>query len=1138
MKQIKKFQKNEAFGLIFGLMLLSTTSCIDQLYDLSNGISKEMALGGDSLSIPIGSTDTIRLGDYLTQDKLSMLKNMEDGGFGIMINDSLEPIAISVDQSNLSIADQTISKTVSVDFGDIDLSSFKIPGIAVENTVNLGLGNYSLGSFDIPGINESTSTNAGMSGYGLSAPAIADKPFNSDANDILDGIALPPDPGGSPVLLPISDPAPISIETTGDINYAIDVPSGITNISDVVLSPGAILEVSIELSGAATTLTSGAIVPDFDISTDGLFVFETPPTGGLISFEQKDSLTITNSYKVKKTYNLVGLNTPSNPTGSTLNISKTMETLGNIALKNASVMSDKLGDVGKMDLLVKMTVKNVTISSMEFDIPKLNATIPPNTTEINISNTVPTQLNKLNKVYFNNPASISINLSTANLPEMESSIIKIESLTIDFPEQFVFEPTPGLTGNTFTISNETFNTSTGRTIHLILKELDMSKIAISGGAINWNGVISYSGNISFDGRIKSNKVPAAGSDAKMNVTFSSNMSFKSAEVTTNPISVSVPQVDIPIGFTIDTKDLIKRLNSLVLKPNTKIRMDLVKPDLPLDMVANNLVLSFPDLFVFDVAYPGNNYVINGPLPDSIVLVLKEIAVNRDLVDGKLTLNENIRVSGGVGLNAGTVNSLDIEAMNTKSMTVKAKTSDLSIESTSIMLNNLETNFSDSVSLDIEQNGIPAQLVSLDSILLKDGAQIKINVDISNMPDLSNPLNANVVINFPEMLMFSNGVNANNQLVINEPFVDGKLSKTLGIRGIKFDGAPLNGKIGIHEKLKYTAGVSVTSPTVNSDDLMGTEISVAVNAILQDISFSKAYGLVDPNVEPIDQQMNLGDIPEFLQSDDVVLDITKPVIALKTESNLGLPIIASVRVTPLINGVENTSSEQSFELNIPKTDSPSVPRKTNFWIAPDSAGMPAGFTYIETRIQDLFKKIPSGVKFHASVASDQSVQHFFDLGSTYTFKLGYDVTVPFAFGEDMNIKINQKLENIDPKIGEMAASVKGIEVLGEVINSIPLELELALIPLDADGYRIPIDTVTQIINAGAYDGSAVASSLTIKLEDPDGLLKELRAFELIFTARSNSTVAGAAIKPENFIKADLKIRITGGIDVSSFLDKEE
>lgn len=1125
--------------ILSGLLIAFATSCIDQLYDLNNGISKDMALGGDSLSIPIGSTDTIRLGDYLDSETLDILKVMENGGYGLKIEDSIAPETFSIPQENLNFKDQVIHQDIPIsNFGDIDLSQFKIDGISVADSISMGLGNYALGSFDLPQVSMNSQTKAGISGYKLSDPTLGNKSISADKPNLLSGVKLPEYSGGPVVELPI-DNAQVNVNTSGDIAYDITVPNGISNISDVELSPGAVLEVSIQLVGDTSALKSGSLVPDFDINTGSLFVFETPPANNIIAFEAADALSKANGYKVVRTLNITGINTPSNPINETLSISQTMTTLGNMLLKDATVMSDKLSSISGLGLSINFSVKNVHISSMEFDIPKLNASIPENIKTLNIENTVPSQLDTINKINFNSPATINIHF-TADLPPMETSTIKISSLNIEFPDEFVFEPDAHLLNNVYTVTNETFDPLAGKTIQLHLREMDLSKIAINNSKIVWSDRVKYSGSVSFEGRIKSKDIQSSEDDAFMNVAFSSNLSFKSAEVTTKAIPDTIPPLDIPISLPITIDKNVKRLNTLSLQPDTKIQITLKKPALPLTLAARNLVIDFPDIFVFDPPLPiGNTYVMNDALPESLSLTLKQLAINQDLDDGVLNLNEHIRVTGGIELMSGKVNSNDIQSMSSKKMSFKASTSDLSLASTELQLKDLSMHFSDSTAIPIESSGIPKQLISLDSILLKDNASLSITVKINNMPDLKSPLMTDVVIDFPDMFMFNPGsVNASNQLVIKEPFSNDSLTRTIGLHGIKFDGKPLNGSISLSEKIRYSAGVSIASPTVNSDELTGGNISVTVNAATKNIGFSKLYGKLDPKIDPIEQTIELGEIPDFLKDDDVVLDITKPVIALTTETNFGLPIIASAKVTPMNGETENNAAEQSFEMTIPKTENPVNYTTSHFWIAPDSVGMPVGYTFMETPIQNLFRKIPTGVKMHAGIASDLSVQHFFDLTAAYKFKMHYNVTVPFAFGKDLSIKMEKTIEDIDPKLAEQAGAVKGIEIFGDVQNSIPLELHLALIPLDADGNRIPIDTVTQVIQAGAFDGSAVPTSLSLKLDDPNGLLKDLRAFNLIFKATSNSTVAGTPIKPENFVKANLKIRLTGGINVSSFINEEQ
>ena len=154
--------------------------------------------------------------------------------------------------------------------------------------------------------------------------------------------------------------------------------------------------------------------------------------------------------------------------------------------------------------------------------------------------------------------------------------------------------------------------------------------------------------------------------------------------------------------------------------------------------------------------------------------------------------------------------------------------------------------------------------------------MQLAVDITNMPDFGSPINVDLTVDFPDLLIFTPGtVNANNQMVVHESIVDGKFSKTIGIKGLKFDGKDLNGVLKIDKDLKYNAAVNVTSPIVNSDDLIGKVINIAVEAKITNIAFKSVYGKLDPGLDPIDQTISLEDIPADFKNENFVLDITKP-----------------------------------------------------------------------------------------------------------------------------------------------------------------------------------------------------------------------------------------------------------------------
>jgi hypothetical protein len=470
------------------------------------------------------------------------------------------------------------------------------------------------------------------------------------------------------------------------------------------------------------------------------------------------------------------------------------------------------------------------------------------------------------------------------------------------------------------------------------------------------------------------------------------------------------------------------------------------------------------------------------------------------------------------------------------MSFQAVVSDIFIESTSIEMKTLEASMSDKTSLNLSVNDVPSQIVALDSIIIKDGASLKLDIQINNMPDLGGkPLNANIKVKFPKMLKLGAGqVNADNEMTINEAFVNGKLSKTVNLKSLKFDGSNLNGKITINEEVGFDVNVSVVNPTINSADLDGKDISVDVKVTIAGVEFKSVYGKFDVDIsDQLDiPNVGLDDIPSILKGNDVVLDIAKPVISFSTESNIGIPVSAEMSMTKIIGGVLQNNDKLAFTINIPKAASPAQTIKTGFWVSPSSSGMPTGFQFIERPVQNLFKPLPDAFKVELKPTINTSVQHLIDLTANYKMKVKYDVIIPFSFGKDLSIVVRDTLENIDLGIdlGDLDPKTGSLELMATILNSIPLDLKLQLVIMDKNDVILST-TNEQTILAGAPNGSAVSSNINIRLADNLGDLLKMNKIALVFRATSNTTVAGTPIKPDNFIKATLKARVNGGITVN-------
>jgi hypothetical protein len=312
--------------------------------------------------------------------------------------------------------------------------------------------------------------------------------------------------------VPIANQPPVDFNSTQDIDYTVNVPEGVTDIGDVLLQedPDAIFSISLELIGASGVITTGKIVPEVTVNPTNLFEFKDLP-GNLIVFTASDSLTVTNGFKLKKDYPISALNIGGNPNDEgELSVSDQIISSGNVAMRDVYVLSDKINEVKNLDMVVKVSVNNMVIKSMVFTLPPIQSNID-GSTPMDIKNSIPSDIKQINTILLDKDRQklrFVLKAAPGTLPPMNPSTFTINDLSIEFPDELIFKPQAGLSGSTYSLSNETFDPNDGFPIELELASINLSTADIVGDSIKWSESITYNGNISFTGRVNSAAIPS------------------------------------------------------------------------------------------------------------------------------------------------------------------------------------------------------------------------------------------------------------------------------------------------------------------------------------------------------------------------------------------------------------------------------------------------------------------------------------------------------------------------------------------------------------------------------------------------------------------------------------------------------
>lgn len=1144
MKNYKHYLTNIA---ILIAVILVNHACVDPLYDMAEGINTEIQIGGEYLSLPIGSTDTIYLKDFLSAEEMEFLKTLEDGGYGITITDSMtiEDLLKELETENLKFPVREFSNTTLVNFGEMNLGDFIIDGFSITDSSSLNAPSLDVEDLSAT-INLDTIIGFQLTEYQLEEAQLKlddikdSTSNNSFLNDISAfGIYL----AGLNPEFPFDETTNLT-PLTVQIEFDIDVPEGITKVHEIDLEAGAKLEIEIALKGVEEAMGEAVFTPDIEINPSDLFEFNEALENGKIKFGNAQKLGEDNSYHSSRVYTINKLlNLPeAEADDDIIKISKDIITTGSMHLAG-KVLENKINQAKEIELLVRVKLTDLKIKTIDFDMPTFHREEDgKETLEMELTD-LPPEVEKIDTVYFKTSQkglahkNLIINFNIDNTPALNNPQYlnyKIDSIEIIFPENFHFDD---LVGNIYSKQNQSFDPETGFTVSLDLAAMSLDDVPIENQSLNWEDELAYNIKISIDGRVTDDI--NISDDIHIVVQSDSEIKLESVTMTTQKIEKSIDDADISLAYEIDISNQVKRLDEVNVSDNPPcyLNIDIVKPNLPLDLKAELILLQFSDLYEF---YPNpnlnsnNEYEIRGDIPENIQLQLKRLHINRDLVDGKLSIDDTFKIVGDIFLQPGTINTKSLEGLDEEQIKFIATVDDMYVESSDIQLNTLSDHFSDSTNIDLDIDEIPTEILALDSIIFHENAVIALELNIENMPDLgNNVVDTELTIQFPKMLIFKPGmVNDENQLILKDNFEDCRLQRTLNLQGLRINQTDLNGSLAISEKIHYNMDLMIENPTINSDDLSGDSIKLHVSANLIDWNFKSIYGKFNVEIDTGDEmpEITLDDLPEFMRNDDVVLDVLNPILALSVESNLGIPIDNELTLTKHKDGTALTDQILALPFSIPKSESPEEVAAALYWFAPGESGKPEAYNYVPANIQTLLNPIPDAIALGFDSHINQEQQHFIDLTADYNLKLKYDITIPFTFGEDLKITIRNTIDSIDLDLEEMNVKTGALELLATISNSIPLDLKLELLMLDAND-NILATSPEQLVHAGAPNGKAIDSDITIRITENLEDLQRLDKIELVFRASSNHTVAGTPIKPENFIKANLKARILGGINIT-------
>ena len=301
--------------------------------------------------------------------------------------------------------------------------------------------------------------------------------------------------------------------------------------------------------------------------------------------------------------------------------------------------------------------------------------------------------------------------------------------------------------------------------------------------------------------------------------------------------------------------------------------------------------------------------------------------------------------------------------------------------------------------------------------------------------------------------------------------------------------------------------------------------------------SEVYGTIQPDIDVKPTEVELNNLPDFLQDDEIRLDITNPVFSF----NANNPLNTDVEMDGVLTGYKDGQVTKTVKIGSGNggasiTLKPSGDKQQTISIVRDEQTVvEANATKVVVpNLNDIIETIPDRINVELKPAVKTEQYYTVNLGQDYTLNSAYDIDIPLSFGSNLKIVYEETLDNFDLDLEDVDIEKAVLSI--NAVNTIPLAMEIKnenVSALDANGNVIKdIDVTVEGTITESKDGKTeVSSTLNVNLnETAEGAISKLDGLKLKITAVPGQATDVQLLSTQWMQLKDMKLKIPNGIKV--------
>ena len=403
----------------------------------------------------------------------------------------------------------------------------------------------------------------------------------------------------------------------------------------------------------------------------------------------------------------------------------------------------------------------------------------------------------------------------------------------------------------------------------------------------------------------------------------------------------------------------------------------------------------------------------------------------------------------------------------------------------------------------------------------------------------------MTITFPDFIQFENenGLNGQTLTMTNVQIEPSGFTKELKINKYAFGNTYGEGNRVEEENGDRILKIENQKITIEMQDIYANNpqgsgsLSITPTVTLSEMAVSEVYGTIQPDIDVKPTEVELNNLPDFLQDDEIRLDITNPVFSF----NANNPLNTDVEMDGVLTGYKDGKVTKTVKIGSGNggasiTLKPSGDKQQTISIVRDEKTVvEANATKVVVpNLNDIIETIPDRINVELKPAVKTEQYYTVNLGQDYTLNSAYDIDIPLSFGSNLKIVYEETLDNFDLDLEDVDIEKAVISI--NVVNTIPLAMEIKnenVSALDANGNVIKdIDVTVEGTITESKDGKTeVSSTLNVNLnETAEGAISKLDGLKLKITAVPGQATDVQLLSTQWMQLKDMKLKIPNGIKV--------